>query len=57
MVGRIVKMAAYTKAPVKTFVTLHPVRALKWGAMYLVVKKVLDMRKHRSAPTHRPATS
>jgi hypothetical protein len=53
MVGRIVKMAAYAKAPLKTFVMMHPVRALKWGATYLVVKKVLDMRQHRSGRLHR----
>ena len=45
MVGRLLKTAGYVKAPVKTFMVLHPMRALKWGAAYLVVKKVMEMQR------------
>ena len=48
MIRRMLKGAAYVKAPIETFVVTHPLRALKWGAAYLVVKTVLDARrKHR----------
>jgi hypothetical protein len=45
MLGRVLRAVSYVKAPVKTFVVLHPMRAIKWGAAYLVVKKVLELRK------------
>ena len=45
MVGRMLKAVGYVKAPVKTFMVLHPVRALKWGAAYLVVKKLMGMQR------------
>jgi len=45
MIGRVLRLAAYAKAPVKTFMVLHPVRALKWGAAYFIVKKVLGLQK------------
>ena len=45
MIGRVMKLAGYAKAPVQTFVLLHPLRALKLGAAYLVVKKALEMRR------------
>jgi hypothetical protein len=47
----MMKGAAYVKAPLETFVLTHPLRALKWGATYLAVKTLLDMRRKRS-PTH-----
>ena len=45
MFNRMLRMAAYAKAPVQMFVVRHPVRALKWGATYLAVKTVLEMRR------------
>jgi hypothetical protein len=46
--------AAYVKAPLGTFVATHPLRALKWGATYLAVKTLLDMRrKNRPARAER----
>jgi hypothetical protein len=45
MVGGILKMVAYTKAPLKTFMVMHPMRALKWGATYFVVKTALELRR------------
>lgn len=42
MLRKIAKLAAYKKAPVKTFVAMHPVRAAKMGVAYLLVKKALD---------------
>lgn len=42
MLRKIAKLVAYKKAPVKTFVTLHPVKAAKMGLSYWVVKKALS---------------
>ena len=44
MIARAAKMVAYAKAPAKTFMLLHPVRALKLGAAYVLVSKVLGRR-------------
>ena len=51
MFGRMMKGAAYAKAPVETFVLSHPLRALRWGATYLAIKTLLEMRRKRR-PTH-----
>ena len=48
MMGRMMRLAGYAKAPVETFVFLHPLRALKLGAAYLVVKKALEMHRRRA---------
>ena len=48
MFGRMLRGAAYVKAPMETFVMTHPLRALKWGATYLAVKTLLDMRRRRT---------
>ena len=40
MIGRIVKMVSYTKAPKQTFVALHPMKALKFGAAFWIGKKL-----------------
>jgi hypothetical protein len=45
MVGRVLRLAGYARAPVKMFMVMHPVRALKWGATYLIVKKALELEK------------
>ena len=45
MLGKALKVMAYAKAPMKTFVMLHPMRALKMGVAYLVVSRVLEMRR------------
>ncbi len=42
MIKGIAKLVAYKKAPFKTFALLHPVRALKWGAMFFLGKKLWD---------------
>jgi hypothetical protein len=39
---RLFKLAAYAKAPRATFFLLHPVRALKWGAVFYVGKKLYE---------------
>lgn len=48
MIKTIAKLVAYKKAPAKTFAVLHPVKALKWGAIFFVVSKVLN-RRHQAA--------
>ena len=42
MLKTIAKLVAYKKAPAKTFALLHPVKALKWGAIFFVVSKALS---------------
>jgi hypothetical protein len=42
MIRGIAKLVAYKKAPMKTFALLHPVRALKWGAMFFLGKKLWE---------------
>jgi len=46
MIARVAKMVAYAKAPAKTFMVLHPMKALKMGASYLLVKRALARRTH-----------
>ena len=48
MIRTIAKLVAYKKAPAKTFALLHPMKALKWGAIFFLVSKVMG-RKHREA--------
>jgi hypothetical protein len=38
LLGKIAKMAAYTKAPRATFAVMHPLKAAKYGAIYMLVK-------------------
>jgi len=45
MLRKALRLAAYVKAPVKTFMLMHPIRALKWGAAYLIVKTALDVQR------------
>ena len=40
MIGKLLKMAAYAKAPRGTFAMMHPMKAAKYGAIYLLVKGV-----------------
>ena len=40
LLTKIAKMAAYTKAPRATFAVMHPLKAAKFGAIYLIVKSV-----------------
>jgi hypothetical protein len=39
---KLIKLAAYAKAPRATFALLHPIRAAKWGAALWIGKKVWD---------------
>ena len=45
MIARIAKMAAYAKAPRATYAMLHPFKAAKYGAIYWVVKGVMNRSK------------
>jgi hypothetical protein len=47
MFGRIAKIVAYAKAPRKTFLMLHPVRALKFGAAYYAGKLLIEGHRRR----------
>jgi hypothetical protein len=57
---KLLKLAAYAKAPRATFAILHPIRALKWGAAFYVGKKVWERVRSASErmdreelPSHR----
>jgi hypothetical protein len=45
---KLLKLAAYAKAPKATFALLHPIRALKWGAALYVGKKVWERVRRAS---------
>lgn len=49
MLKSLAKAIAYSKAPVKTFAFLHPVKAIKWGGIALVAKLVYDRVRARRA--------
>jgi hypothetical protein len=49
---KLLKLAAYAKAPKATFALLHPIKALKWGAAFYVGKKVWE--RVRRASVHGP---
>ena len=38
MIRQIAKMAAYAKAPKATFAVMHPMKAAKYGAIYMLVR-------------------
>lgn len=40
MLGKLTKAAAYVKSPKKTFALLHPIRAVKYGAAFWLLKRV-----------------
>jgi len=40
MIGKLLKMAAYVKAPRGTFALMHPMKAAKYGAIYMLVRGV-----------------
>lgn len=44
MIRKLAKLVAYKKAPAKTFAFFHPIRALKWGAAFFLVKKLIGRR-------------
>jgi len=44
----IAKAVAYYKAPVKTFTVLHPLKAVKWGGIFLLVGMALKRTGRRS---------
>ena len=41
MIGRVAKMVAYAKAPRATYAMMHPFKAAKYGAIYMVMKRVM----------------
>jgi hypothetical protein len=45
---KLLKLAAYAKAPKTTFAILHPIRALKWGAAFYVGKKIWEKARQAS---------
>lgn len=49
MIRKLAKLFAYKKAPKSTFALLHPRRALKWGAILFLAKKLLGGRQEKRA--------
>lgn len=45
MIRKLAKLLAYKKAPAKTFALLHPIKALKWGAVVFLVSKLIGRRQ------------
>lgn len=45
MIGTIAKFAAYAKAPRAAFTMMHPLEAAKYGAIYMVVRSVMERGK------------
>jgi hypothetical protein len=45
---KLLKLAAYAKAPKATFFLFHPIRALKWGAVFYVGKKLYERTRNAS---------
>ena len=52
MLRMLAKMVAYKKHPKATAALLHPRKALKWGAMFWLGKKLLGSDKKQG--TERP---
>ena len=42
MFKNLIKLVSYKKAPKRTFAFLHPIKALKWGAAFFLVKKLVE---------------
>jgi len=51
MLKGIAKAVAYYKAPAKTFALLHPLKALKWGGIFLLVGMAIKRSARRSEAT------
>jgi hypothetical protein len=41
MIGKVLKTAAYVKAPRATFAMMHPLKAAKYGAIYMAVRTLM----------------
>lgn len=53
MFGTLAKMVSYAKAPGKTFIALHPVKALKFGAAYWAGRMLFGRKKREEARAQR----
>jgi hypothetical protein len=47
MLKSLAKAIAYFKAPKKTFLLLHPRKAIKWGGVFVLAKFLFDRVKGR----------
>ena len=45
MIGKLMKTAAYVKAPKATFAMMHPLKAAKYGAIYMAVRALMKGRR------------
>ena len=45
MIGKVMKTAAYMKAPRATFAMMHPFKAVKFGAIYMAMRALTKGRR------------
>ena len=45
MIGKLMKTAAYVKAPRATFAMMHPMKAAKYGAIYVAMRTLMRGRR------------
>ena len=48
MIRSLAKMVAFKKAPKTMFALMSPIKALKWGAAFFLVKKLIGGSKDRT---------
>ena len=53
MIRNLAKLVAFKKAPKTMFALMSPIKALKWGAVFFLVKKLIEPSK--STEQKRPA--
>lgn len=51
MLKGLAKAFAYYKAPAKTFAVLHPLKAVKWGGIFLLVGMAIKRTARRGEAT------
>lgn len=51
MLKGLAKAVAYYKAPAKTFALLHPLKAAKWGGIFLLVGMAIKRTARRGHAT------
>lgn len=45
MIGKLMKTAAYVKAPRAAFTLMHPLKAAKYSAIYMAMRSVMRGRR------------
>jgi hypothetical protein len=45
MIAKLMKTAAYMKAPRATFAMMHPLKAARYGAIYVAMRALMKGRR------------